>query len=375
MMTSNEPDIEDLTFDPTVIATVVEDQGTFEMEVCGSDTPEVDLYKGYWRCQKDPKHDGFIQISKFSKAHLPGPFQDDEDIFRTIEPQAFLTVRLRVYYISTERPKLFPGSSKPYPFANSAGKKVSRVGTGRVDSVYIPSERWARRGSRERGKTDAKGSNSDVSLLNYDGPCPCHVCRNSTNPAQIWGKVTIVTSTHVLFDQSEVKHSGVALFYDEDTTRADQVVTLSGHSVGYKSKYKDMCVLYCPTHDLDLLKKLNDALLMYPGYVNRITQKHARTESSLAFVTSHPHGCSKKVSIGAWTDKEEQGDNETLERIRYTYTASTCHGSSGAPVCLVGGWPAESQAAWWALYPLATHSDGFRKDCNKSGNAYRVPFM
>uniref|UniRef100_A0A2C9KY70 Uncharacterized protein n=1 Tax=Biomphalaria glabrata TaxID=6526 RepID=A0A2C9KY70_BIOGL len=50
------------------------------------------------------------------------------------------------------------------------------------------------------------------------------------------------------------------------------------------------------------------------------------------FIVSHPHGYPKKISIGQWKDKI----HVTPKKNQFTYTASTCPGSSGARVvCFV----------------------------------------
>lgn len=50
------------------------------------------------------------------------------------------------------------------------------------------------------------------------------------------------------------------------------------------------------------------------------------------FIVSHPHGCSKKISLG------QRLDRHTSKAIydKITYLTSTCPGSSGAVVHCIG---------------------------------------
>ncbi|KAK0066020.1 hypothetical protein Bpfe_004817 [Biomphalaria pfeifferi] len=60
--------------------------------------------------------------------------------------------------------------------------------------------------------------------------------------------------------------------------------------------------------------------------------KQTRDIHKLTFIVSHPHGCPKHISIGRWVEKY----HVTNFVCKFSYTTSTCPGSSGAYVNIVG---------------------------------------
>lgn len=54
-------------------------------------------------------------------------------------------------------------------------------------------------------------------------------------------------------------------------------------------------------------------------------------KGGLMFIISHPHGGYKRVSVGHWNDKFKVHYGDI-----FTYTTSTCPGSTGASVYFLG---------------------------------------
>lgn len=118
------------------------------------------------------------------------------------------------------------------------------------------------------------------------------------------------------------------------------------------------------THDVELSTILEDMVEKLNDWSLKVNSKYekCRDVDRLTIIVSHPHGCSMQVSVGHWVNRyivrySETGYNgsvllETRSRqlgafdtgawglgtfeTRYTYTASTCPGSSGAFVYRLG---------------------------------------
>ncbi|KAH9508827.1 hypothetical protein Btru_050157 [Bulinus truncatus] len=86
--------------------------------------------------------------------------------------------------------------------------------------------------------------------------------------------------------------------------------------------------------------------------------KKSQHVDKLIFIVSHPHGCSKQVSVGHWLDEY----NVAFGFDRFTYTTCTCPGSSGAKVHCVGY---EGDGVW-GFYQYV-HSGSLNSKLNYSG--------
>ncbi|CAG5132250.1 unnamed protein product [Candidula unifasciata] len=74
--------------------------------------------------------------------------------------------------------------------------------------------------------------------------------------------------------------------------------------------------------------------LQEPTFKKTETENGSKLETNgdeLTVVVSHPHGCSKQISLGFCSYIDVMKDEWT----RYTYTTATCPGSSGAPVVTI----------------------------------------
>lgn len=266
---------------------------------------EADLHSLYEECLKNPGHEQFIPIDKFSKKCLL-PFYQDDDIVEAIRALAAITVRVRV----------------------RQNKTTAKYGTGWILVV----------------KEYPMWYNKKV--------CPCENCKNSSTPERKFAEIIVYTAGHVVRDEADGLNTICHLFFDREGTpdKCDGVVPLVGairvvsESKGERS---DRCEMTFVTHDLELADRLYNMVKLYRNlnakvcnkYANRNTgnrqphQEQSDNEHTLTIIVSHPHGCSKQVSIGNYTLREEV--NEGRDVTMYSYTTATCQGSSGAPVFIL----------------------------------------
>lgn len=288
---------------------------------------EADLHQHYSACEKNPGHLKFVPVDKFSMEHLPPRYHDTDllDIIRVISD---LTVRVSVKYVSDRRPQLFPDSTRPYPFYSKHGGKMMRVGSGWVQRAGVTNR------SIHGGET-----------------CCCEECATSETPKTEFGHIIIFTASHVVFDKEEAVHTTCHLFYDRGGTPAacSGAITLSGMSSVNSYVKKDLCEMTYITHNLDLIARLEEILTSYERLHDILMHRYPSpwsdqefltsraecvpdSEVALTIIVSHPHGCSKQVSVGHYTSKRNCADGSS----QYTYTAATCPGSSGALVYMLG---------------------------------------
>nr|KAI8743072.1 hypothetical protein BgiMline_021481 [Biomphalaria glabrata] len=284
-----------------------------------SEGGEADLHKYYIGCKKNPGHSQFIPIDTFNMKHLPEGYQDLE-LFEFIKAEADLTVRINVLKTSPGRPKIWPKTTRPYAFYDIRGKSNLRTGTGRVCDVYKFQD-----GVRQDGR---------VGFTDYM-KCWCTQCQGSDSPSNVWWEFDVFTATHVVFDDDEATYTTLRLFYNRDDS---PVVIIDKVSLESANIEYDRCLLKCVTCDQVLGSNLRKLWGHYENVWEKVLKKYtnSRNKHKLLFIVSHPHGCSKQVSVGHWKEKLEVG-----AKTKLTYTTSTCPGSSGAHVQCVGyfdGW-------------------------------------
>ncbi|XP_035826772.1 uncharacterized protein LOC101857261 [Aplysia californica] len=279
---------------------------------------EADLQRHFIDCDKHPGHEMFTPVSTFSVRDLPEGYQDP-DIVAYIRAQADLTVRVVSRYTSSDRPD-------NYAFSGIKGETFLRTGTGFIQYVY-----------KCEGRTDK--------------PCPCPECKNSDAPRAQWAKVKIRTATHVVFDDTEAKHSVAELFYDNhEDLKNGKIKTVFGDNVCFGAIRGDWCDMRCVTHDLDLCDYIKDAWGRWRWLESKVNEKFRGDEHRLSVVVSHPHGCNKQVSVGRWADRVVVGGSKGWESSVYSYDTPTCPGSSGAPVWLLG------KVKWGGFFGRHPHS-------------------
>ncbi|XP_059149775.1 uncharacterized protein LOC131936723 isoform X2 [Physella acuta] len=288
-------------------------------------------YKNVLKVKKNPGHKNFVPVNQLSLEHFLG--YRDNDVYDLTKVLADQTVRIAVKLTSPDRPEFVPGTKEPYPCYNTRGQNSLRTGTGKVERVTKYTE-------------------------GMDGyrTCPCPECDHSDTPSNVWWEVSVWTSTHVVFDDSEARQSSCRLWFDDDKS---PVVKIYGWEVGESDTEEDVCSLYCVTHDVDVGGKLEEMEWRFYGLCKKVEDKYKsrRDVVKLTIIVSHPHGCSKQVSVGHWVDRQAGRD-----MTRYTYTTATCPGSSGAMVYRLGwGWGSDHphsgansgglnySGVWWEL--------------------------
>ncbi|XP_059176895.1 uncharacterized protein LOC131956463 [Physella acuta] len=217
-----------------------------------------------------------------------------------VKSLAALTVKLKVSYISNNRPKRSAFYTGDYPFYTKRGASLVRR-----EALAEP-----------------------VRVISV---------KKTGKPVKEWGEVSVVTAIHLVYDGDEAKHTEVFLDW-EDGTR----YTLEGFHWTSESADGDRCECVCVTHDLKLIDMLRQMTDEYQdeyrnAKITYIPNKIAQ-EENIVIIVSYPHGKSKKVSVGH-VNKEKTW-NRDMTFTRYSYTAPTCPGSSGAPVFVMGynGW-------------------------------------
>ncbi|XP_059156653.1 uncharacterized protein LOC131941426 [Physella acuta] len=283
--------------------------GTHEVQECLEGQGEADLEFYKKNCKKS--HVGYVAADQFTADHFP-PGYHDNDLYDLTKALADLTVRIAVKFTSPDRPEFVQGTKDPYPCYNTRGQNSLRTGTGRVWSVSKYTE----------GMWDYR-------------TCPCPECDHSDTPSKVWWKVVVLTARQVVFDDSEARQSSCRLWFDYDQSPA---VNIYGRKVCGSNNEGDWCRVECVTHDVEVGDKLGEMRERFGGLCDKIEYKYKsrRDVDKLTIIVSHPHGCSKQVSVGNWVHREV--NKQILKDIwtRYTYTNCTCPGSSGAGVYRLG---------------------------------------
>ncbi|CAL1533099.1 unnamed protein product [Lymnaea stagnalis] len=220
-------------------------------------------------CDKK-NHDEYVPIDELSFPTLPETY-DSEDIESVVGALRKLVVKIVVRHSSPKRPKVFTGTNTEFP-------KGPCRGTGKI----IFSERkW------ESGHE--------------------------------WGEIKIATSRHVVFDQSEAEHTTCILNFDNEDS---DVIELKCSNVKYASTIEDNCVFICKTDNMTLVKQLRNYIYDFIFIHEELYEKYRHVpQNDLVLMVSHPHGQTKKVSIGSCADPNTN-----------TYKLASCKGSSGAPI-------------------------------------------
>ena len=249
-----------------------------------------------WRnCTKNPGHEEFISVQDFKDKYMLRVHNDEQrDVFRSMID---LTVRLRLYWTSPDRPD-------DDEFSNPRGTKIPRMGTGFISIVSDP-----------------------VS----DKPCPCDKC-NGEITQKFW-RFEVRTAAHVVYNTEEAKSTRVDLFYDDDSCKFDgRMGTLTVLEVERINRDDDICYMECVTHDEALAESIKSLRTSLDNEKPKPVNLHLPSLNSLlsyggggisTLIVSHPHGQPKKITLG-------QGRDEGISFV--VYNAATCPGSSGAPV-------------------------------------------
>ncbi|XP_055893622.1 uncharacterized protein LOC106079794 [Biomphalaria glabrata] len=302
-----------------------------------SEGGEAALPTYFVRCKKNPGHKQFIPIDTFTLKHLPKDFQHN-DFYECIKVIADLTVRVSILINSQHRPKFWRKTTQPYPFYNMSHSRNMRTGSGRV---------WHVNKFQDGVKQDG-GYRREACTK-----CWCRKCENSDSPSNVWWEFDVDTAAHLVFDDIEARYTTLRLFFDRDTS---PVVIVDKVSVKFVNIEDDFCWLKGVTCDKNVGNKLMDMWEHFENVWEKVCNKYSASGSQhkFTFIVSHPHGCSKQVSLGYWKDR-----CKVSATSQFTYTTCTCPGSSGAYVHCVG-------FANWTSSDLV-HSGSLKPGLNYSG--------
>ncbi|XP_059163790.1 uncharacterized protein LOC131946835 [Physella acuta] len=280
--------------------------GTHEVQECLEGQAEMDLHTHLANCKKNPGHKKFVPKNQLHVEHFPSGYRERQ-ISNLTKALADLTVRIAVKFTSPDRPEFVPGTKDTYPSYNIRGQNLLRTGTGIVWDVRKYTE-------GEDGRT-----------------CQCPECFKSATPRKVLWEVGVQTATHVVFDESEARQSSCRLWFDEENCPK---VNTYGWKVVMKDTERDVCELWCVTHDEAVATKLKKMVRRFNELHDQVCEKYKsrRDVDKLTIIVSHPHGCSKQISVGHWLRGQVMSGYQTS----YTYTTCTCPGSSGALVYRLG---------------------------------------
>ncbi|KAK0067818.1 hypothetical protein Bpfe_002659 [Biomphalaria pfeifferi] len=304
-------------------------EGIYEI---GEDEYECSL-QFVFGCPKEKRHKEYIPANVFSYQDLPERYRDI-NLFQLIQVISFLTVKVTVQYTSLNRPQHVQNTNRPYPFGAERGNSKTRVGTGRIGTVW------------KFGEADGRS-------------CPCTECQRSDNPKKTWGLIRVITAVHVVYDTSEAVQSTCRFGFNDSCSPE---VVFQGVDMERADVNDDRCHLSCVTHNVALIDSLKGQWSRYTTLHKKVMGRFRSPEDRLVAVVSHPHGCSKQISLGEWTHRDVTGESSPGHPfVKYTYTTATCRGSSGATVYIMG--------RSWALWYNQIHS-GFNdhEQYNFSGN-------
>lgn len=253
-------------------------------------------------CKKNPGHVKFIAVENFNASYLPDNYRNAE-VMDAIRALADVTVKIKVNYVSLNRPATSRLVSSGYPFYKDRGKKTMTTGTGRIWSVHKTPE-------------------------NQIDMCHCGRCRSSDTPKKMYGVIVVVTATHVIFDETEAKTAKCLLEFNNSTKE------LQGWGMNESNPKDDRCFFNCVTCDAELFHVVETMADRFDRLRYDVTLifKERKLLDKLVVMASHPHGGPKKISVGKWTRECHEGNR----RSAYVHTACTCPGSSGATLFMLG---------------------------------------
>uniref|UniRef100_A0A2C9LJQ7 Uncharacterized protein n=1 Tax=Biomphalaria glabrata TaxID=6526 RepID=A0A2C9LJQ7_BIOGL len=280
-----------------------------------SEGGESDLQKYFADCKKNPGHKQFIPVNTFTRKHLPWAHRDN-DLYEYIRAVADLTVRVAVTTNSPNRPMFWPQTTHPYPFFSMHDTKHLRTGSGRVWCV---------------NKFQNGDNQHDDNRRSDKSKCWCRKCQDSDAPSNVWWEFKVYTAAQVVFDDLEASFTTIRLFYD---TEDSPVIIVDNVSVSDINILNDKCELKCVTCDTNLGNKLMIIWEHLNNVRSKVFEKFYKSSCTdkFCFIVSHPHGCSKQISVGQWKFDQKVGEASFSSTSKYLYTTCTCPGSSGGNV-------------------------------------------
>lgn len=182
-------------------------------------------------CKKNPGHENFTSAQTFIDTQLPKVHDTkDRNLLRSFID---LTVRLRVNYISKERPD-------DDELSEGRGSYKIHLGTGWIYHVYPPISNML---------------------------CPCVACAGR-NCKKLW-VFLVGTAQHVVYDTLEAKHTKVDFFFDDENSDCDgRMKCVNGTAAVGFLPYKDVSLMVCLTCDEDLGERVESAFQCISDYID-----------------------------------------------------------------------------------------------------------
>lgn len=207
-----------------------------------------------------------FRLRHCTMADLPSISKDD--FLELIRAQAKATVSIKVGCTSSNRPKFYPGTNTPYPSHNTRKSNESRQGTGIL-------------------KTVTKYEKS------FNIACQCPKCSIGDCPCYEWGEIEILTTTHLVFDNTEATKTACFLDFDSNACLGEIIngCTAEASIIG------DGCILKCFTHDLFLTDELQKRCRNFKKSCAKLNKKFIKLKDIIVTVIHQP-GQAKRVYVG-----------------------------------------------------------------------------
>ncbi|KAK6979329.1 hypothetical protein BgiMline_020304, partial [Biomphalaria glabrata] len=258
-----------------------------EQEALLLDKHKSETHKELPKCTKNPEHEEFLSLPFLKLDHLPIEYRD-KNMLDFVKVMGDLTVQVTLNIESFQ----------------AKGKQKLKYGTGVVTSV-----------------------------LKQFSTCQCKKCKMSKTPSDGFWEIDVCTIAQLVSDDCEASSTSLRLFFDKQDS---PLITLDELHLVKVDVDRDCCTLACVTCDKDLGSELHSKRTTFDSLWRTVSEKHlsSATSTKFMFIVSHPHGCPKQVSFGQWVVNPNVEDDPDFQK--FAYTASTCPGSLGAPVCCVG---------------------------------------
>ncbi|RUS74021.1 hypothetical protein EGW08_018220 [Elysia chlorotica] len=173
--------------------------------------------------------------------------------------------------------------------------------------------------------------------------------------------VFVETSLHVVYDTAEARNTLVDVFHDTNSAPA-RSQTLYGFRVETRYEEEDKCIFECATHNEDLVRRLSASRakkyllsktlgvpMLAQGDKTNPKSNSEHSESTpassdkdgtnsapdanrLAIIIGHPHGRSKTITVGQWSQRVKTLNTKAACITHYIYDTATCKGNSGGAV-------------------------------------------
>ncbi|CAL1532398.1 unnamed protein product [Lymnaea stagnalis] len=260
-----------------------------------------------YTCVNNQGHENYYPVKEFEVNNIDSKYRSKQ-LHQLILDMADLTVSVLVSFKSKKRPQIDRTEDEMSPNNYINEKKGFRLKTGMI-----------------------------INLIKYSGKnsslCPCQTCKFSGVHSSSWGKVFVLTSSTVVYDDNEAEKSCLNLFYN---SHSDEAHILYGSCVSEKNAEEGWCIVECATCDSTLLDTLDATIKRCRFAMAEFNKDTPRETTMLVCIVSHPHDFPKQITMGTTKKRECVESKEYTDYTRYTYTNTTCHGSAGAFVYIHG---------------------------------------